>query len=30
MCTIRRNTLETLFSFGWLPTDQQDDVGAIR
>jgi hypothetical protein len=30
MCTIRRSTLETLVSFGWLPADRQHDLGAIR
>jgi hypothetical protein len=29
MCTIQRSTIETLVSFGWLPADQQDDLGAI-
>ena len=29
MCTIQRSTIETLVSFGWLPDDQQDDLGAI-
>ncbi|HKM73912.1 MAG TPA: hypothetical protein VJX94_28260 [Stellaceae bacterium] len=28
-CTIQRSTIETLVSFGWLPADQQDDLGAI-
>jgi hypothetical protein len=29
MCTIQRSTIETLVSFGWLPADQHDDLGAI-
>ena len=29
MCTIQRSTIETLVSFGWLPADQQNDLGAI-
>ena len=29
MCTLKRSTIEALITFGWLPVDQQDDLGSI-
>ena len=29
MCTIKRSTIETLVSLGWLRADDQDDLATI-
>jgi hypothetical protein len=29
LCDIRRSTIETLVTFGWLPADQQDELSVI-